>query len=131
MKSKKEYLIKNKERKEENMNNSKRNVKIASLISLFIVMIISVLAYSLYYLKVDISLTPTEEKYAYESSSRAGGRFGSEIDPLTLKDDIVVSSGAGGNGTLWMPLVHQDLGGNGRTDLLCGTWRHYFIFCII
>ena len=122
MKSKKEYLIKNKERKEEKMDNSSKKLKRVSLILLFVIMLLSALAYSLYYLKVDISLTPTEEKYAYETSSRAGGRFGSEIDPLTLKDDIVVSSGAGGNGTLWMPIVHQDLGGNGRTDLLCGTW---------
>lgn len=122
MKSKKEYLIKNKERKEEKMDNSSKKLKRVSLILLFVIMLLSALAYSLYYLKVDISITPTEEKYAYETSSRAGGRFGSEIDPLTLKDDIVVSSGAGGNGTLWMPIVHQDLGGNGRTDLLCGTW---------
>lgn len=122
MKSKKEYLIKNKERKEEKMDNSSKKLKRVSLILLFVIMLLSALVYSLYYLKVDISLTPTEEKYAYETSSRAGGRFSSEIDPLTLKDDIVVSSGAGGHGTLWMPIVHQNLGGNGRTDLLCGTW---------
>ena len=120
MKSKKEYLTKNKERKEEKMDNSSKKIRRVSLILLFVIMLLSALAYSLYYLKVDIGLTPTEEKYAYNSSH--SGRFGSEIDPLTLKDDIVVSSGAGGHGTLWMPIVHQNLGGNGRTDLLCGTW---------
>ncbi len=110
MKLKKEYLIKNKRERGRKMDNTKITNNKIILILLAIMLVISLL-YSLLMLKFDIETTNISEKLNYADSVRS---FEDEISIITLKDDIKVSSDADGNGTLWMPIPHEDLGETGQ-----------------
>lgn len=77
----------------------------------FLVMLVISLLYSLFILKTDIETTNLSEKLNYADNAR---RFEDEIDTVTLENDVKVSSGAGGNGTLWMPIAHENLGETGQ-----------------
>ena len=77
---------------------------------LFALALFLLLVYQMVTLKEDIANTSEVESQAYSDEPR----FAGEQDPLTLENDIAVSSGAGGSGTLWMGTVWEDLGENGQ-----------------
>lgn len=111
MKSKKEYLIKNKIRKEESMNKPNKKIKEISSALLCIVLFMMILVCTLFILKTDIEATSLDEKLNYASNTR---RFEGELGDISLKEIKKVSSGSGGSGTLWMAIPWEDLGETGQ-----------------
>ena len=69
------------------------------------------LIYSLLILKFNIKTTNLSEKLNYANNSR---RFEGELGDITLYDEIEVSSGEDGNGTLWMGIPYENLGETGQ-----------------
>ena len=86
------------------MKDSNKKIRKFNFILIFILMLLIILIYALYILKVDINTTNLEEKLSYADHT---GRFDEEFNSLSLADDIPVTSGEDGNGTLWMPVVNE------------------------
>ena len=88
------------------MKDSNKKIRKFNFILIFILMLLIILIYALYILKVDINTTNLEEKLSYADHT---GRFDEEFNSLSLADDIPVTSGEDGNGTLWMPVVNEHI----------------------
>ena len=107
------------------MSIKKTKLSKYNLLILFGIFIIAAITYSMFFVKTNITASLGEEQLAYIDENN---RFSFEIDPLTLKEDIPIRSGADGSGTLWYGIVWEDLGETGQmycvqpgTNITAGT----------
>ena len=86
------------------MNKMEQRHENKSLLIMLLVIFIMILIYALAVLKTDVRTTSLEERLKYVDHT---GRFEDELDSLTLKNIVSVTSNEQGNGTLWMAEVNE------------------------